>query len=149
MPSREAAASTNPDEPTHDRPATHVAFRAPMLEYVVKKKITYERPLADLRRVFLVHTGLVAMGGEEEFTVLEFRDALWVVPNLSPLPLAFGPLRGQLESQGGYFEATLDELPEPWRRRILGFQSVYLPRPFEGNLSTIPNWELKGPLPLG
>ncbi len=119
-----------------------------MLAFVIKRKVTYELPLADLRRIFLVHTGLAAMGGEQDFTVLEFVDALWVVPNLSPLPLAYGPLREQLKSQGGYFEATLDELPEPWRRRIFGFQSVYLPRPFEGELTTLPAWELKGPLPL-
>lgn len=135
--------------PLGDRNPTRIDFAPPKLQFVIKGKLAHERPLSELRRVYLVQTGPIALGGEHEFTVLEFPNALWIIPNLSPLPLAFGPWREHLQSAGGYFEATLDELPESWQGRILGFRSAYRPRPAEVPLASLPTWNLHGPLPLG
>lgn len=130
---------------------TRVSYREPLIRFFIKNTSVQERHVSDLSRLFDVYTYNFWGEEEQEFTVLDFTDSLWLVPNLTPLVWARREWRDHLLANRGYFYAHLGAggFPKQWPlKTFLGYRYGYLPKPAVVPGRNFPSeaWKLEGPL---
>lgn len=128
---------------------TRVIYDAPWIRFRIDNKLTEQRNVADLSRLFEAHAVDFYGEYEEEFTVLDFTDSLWLVPNLTPLWYAHSAWRDKLIANRGFFRADfwVKGFPKTWpRSSLFGIKHGYLPKASVVSGNQLPQWKLEGPL---
>lgn len=116
------------------------------MRFIVDGKLVGERQLVELTRLVEVVSGSILYSTEEEFTVLEFLDEVWVVPNRTPFFWAYSHWCKRLNEARIYFHADLVCIPEQWALRKLLFFNSALPKAGIYPVSSLPRWDLEGPM---
>ena len=125
-----------------------VLYYPPLIRFRIDDRIAAERPLADLRRVIDFTFGSPLHSNDGSFTLLDFTDTFWIVPDGIGLP-THKAWAQHLQDVRGYFTASIYWPPRRWLAGgIFGmFQS---PGPLIVPAEPLPPadlpWELTGPL---
>ncbi len=128
--------------------ATKITYNAPLIEFHIKNRVEAIRDIGELRRVFEIEAGLDYQGTDISFSVLDFGDSLWIVPDTILLETHHGWAK-HLKENRGFFKATIYWPPKEWLSGgFLGLGRHLAPKVLKGNTLPVENetWCCKGPL---
>ena len=130
------------------QPPDDILYDPPLIRFRIDGRIAAERPLADLRRVIEIDFGSGLYSNDGTFTLLDFTDTFWIVPDYIGIPTHKAWAAHLIENRG-YFEAQIFWHPKRWRAGgIFGFLQgpgprIVLAEPLPP--ADVP-WDLEGPL---
>lgn len=135
-----------------EKMSTKVLYDAPLVRYIIDRKIVQERPLSDLSRLFVVNadddlTPFDEHYVETEFFVLDFKNCIWIVPNSSPVRYIYTVWQDWLVETRGFFHAQLKEIPASWpRTSFFGIRYGQKPQAAILPPSDLPDWKVTVPV---
>jgi len=120
----------------------HIRMEASRASLIVRGHATASAEPAELRALLFATSGTDLYATDEEFYVMEFAPALWVVPDDTPGMAELFDAWATSLARVPCFAAHCADLPRPWRRRAW---IVPLPVPRLGlfPLATAPSWSRK------
>lgn len=129
-------------------PSPAILYDPPLIRFRIDGRIAAERPLSDLRRVIEFYFGSGLYSNDGSFTLLDFTDTFWIVPDYIGIP-THQEWAAHLQQNRGYFEAQIFWHPKRWRTGGI-FGMLQSPGPCIVPAEPLPladyPWDLEGPL---